>query len=143
MIVSRGSFLRACCAGLIGGCLPRWAIAGGGGSGVAAGVPAAQGAARFSPHVGSVFTVVETGHTLRLRDVTESTISPGVEQFALHFSGSADAPLEHGLYTFHYGSRTSIDMFITPVGAATGTPIYEACFSRIVQAKEQSWQTSS
>lgn len=143
MIVSRGSFLRACCAGLIGGCLPQWAIAGDSVSGVAAGAPAVEGAARFTPHVGSVFTVVETGHRLRLQGVTESTVSPGVEQFALHFSGSADAPLEHGVYTFHYGSRKSIDMFITPVGAATRAPIYEACFSRFVQAKEQSCQTST
>jgi hypothetical protein len=148
VIVSRGSFLRACSSALIGGWLPRWSIAGDRGSAPAASAPpksapTEDGAARFRPHVGSVFIVAETGHRLRLRDVTESSVSPELEQFALHFTASSDAPLTHGTYAFLHTALGRIEMFITPIGAPRDGSVYQACFSRIVHAEEEPWQISS
>jgi hypothetical protein len=70
-------------------------------------------------------------------------VSANVEQYALNFSGSAQAPLTHGLYTFHHESLGAVHMFITPVGAPGGTPTYQACFSRLVRAETQPCPISS
>jgi hypothetical protein len=138
VIVSRGSFLRVCGAALVGASLPQWS------PGTKPPAPAlstslGEGAASFSPHVGSLFTIEETGQRLQLRDVAESAISPGIEQFALHFTAPAETSIMHGTYTFRHAALGRIEMFITPVGAPAHGPLYQACFSRIVRAKEESW----
>lgn len=155
MIVSRGSFLRVCGAALVGVSLPRWSRAAA--PPAPAPVPAPDpasafgaplGAARFSPHVGSLFTIEETGQRVRLTDVAESTVSPGIEQFALHFTAARQpraaavtAPSEpsipHGTYAFRHPALGRMKMFITPVGAPADGPVYQACFSRI-RGKEES-----
>lgn len=125
MIVSRAVFLRLFGAAAVGAALPRW-------------TSPPEGAARFRPHIGSVFTVTggEAKHqVVSLTNVAETTVSPGIEQYALNFSGSPRTPLAHGLYTLHHASLAAIDMFITPVGAPAGAPTYQACFSRILRTE--------
>ena len=153
MIVSRGSFLRVCGAALVGAALPRWSVAAASPDPApSAGTPLRDGAARFSPHVGSVFTIEETGQRVRLKDVAESTASPGIEQFALHFTAArrsrvaVTAPSEpsipHGTYTFRHPALGRTEMYITPVGAPADGPLYQACFSRI-RAKDETCRTNS
>jgi len=137
VIVSRGSFLRVCGAALVGASLPRWSLAAASlAPAPAPGAPLGEGAARFSPHVGSVFTIDETGQRLRLRDVAESAVSPGIEQFALHFTAPAEPSIPHGTYAFRHPVLGRMEMFITPVGAPADGPLYQACFSRI-RAKDE------
>ncbi len=146
MIVSRAVFVRLCGAALVGGVLPRWALPGDGAAPLLA-AAASNGAARFRPHIGSLFTIVDAAvharQQVRLTDIVETMVSVNVEQYALNFSGSAQAPLTHGLYTFHHESLGAVQMFITPVGAPAGTPTYQACFSRLVRTETQPCPISS
>jgi hypothetical protein len=135
VIVSRTAFLKLCGAALVGGSVPRWALPDDSVAASPGPASAASGAARFSPHVGSLFILEDTGQRLRLRDVAESAVSPGIEQFALHFTSTGPA-ITHGTYAFRHPALGRVEMFITPVGAPAHGPVYQACFSRIVRARE-------
>jgi hypothetical protein len=134
VIVSRSAFLRVCGAALVGSSLPRWAFAG---SSASAG-GAETGAAGFRPHLGSFFTVAGTGQQLRLSTITESSVSPNVDQYALNFTAPAGSSIREGIYTLRHSALGPIEMFIAPVGAPGPLTTWQACFSRIVAAKEPS-----
>ena len=92
-------------------------------------------AERFSPHVGTDFTVrLETGASLdvELKEVTENAAVPG--QYSLIFhdpQATVEAHLPQAVYSFAHDQLGEIDIFIVPVGPDTsGTGIlYEAVFS--------------
>ncbi len=143
MIVSRSAFLRVCGAAVVGGALPQWAFARGREGVGACAAPSDAGAARFRPHVGSLFTVDGTGQHLRLNAITESSVSPNVEQYALNFSAPAGSSIPDGIYALRHAELGSLEMFIAPVGAPGPLTTWQACFSRIVAAKEQPCRINS
>lgn len=143
MRVSRGAFLKACGALVLGRAA---------GSFSALTTPAfaahaptcsratlrleSASAARFRPHLYSRFTVYTSAGArvpVILSQVVEQPLTPGVEQFSLAFHAPPGAPVLHGTTAFRHDALGEFELFIAPVGAASAQrTMYEACFSRFV-----------
>ena len=131
MKISRAGFLKACGAAIIGASLPGWRLFE---TYAAAWSPAGPetSASLFHPHVGTTFAIDGVSQRVRLAEVIEQPLHEHIEQFSLLFHAPAADSTAHGTYTFRHAALGKIDMFITPVGAPSGTIVYQACFSRFL-----------
>jgi hypothetical protein len=96
-------------------------------------------AALFQPYLDTTFAARSSDGTrlpLVLARVTEQPITPNVEQFSLSFHARAGTRLPSGTHAFQHPALGAFDLFISPVGASAERTVYEACFSRHVNAKQ-------
>jgi hypothetical protein len=94
-------------------------------------------AAGFRAHLDTAFLLDRGADRLPLRlvEVSEGRPGGGFVRFSLLFHGPGDAPLAQGSYAFQHDALGSLDMFIVPViGSTAERMVYEACFSRRVEA---------
>ena len=134
MKVSRGGFLTACGAALVGAGLDTSSFV----ADAAIDVCSAR-AADFRPHLNTAFDVrAATDPNLWRRLVLTNIVErsePQVEQFAVVFEDAAPTPLTDGIYQFQHSRLGRFDLFIASVGRRDGRRrLCEACFSRHVQA---------
>jgi len=128
--ISRGGFLKACGAAIIGGSLPEWRLFARGVAPMPAG--GERSASFFRRYLGTSFTIDGADGRVRLAEIVEQPLHGHIEQFSLLFHADASSPAAHGTCTFRHAALGSLDMFITPVGAPSGTTVYQACFSRML-----------
>jgi hypothetical protein len=97
-------------------------------------------AAQFRPHVNSAFSVRPAQGArlpLVLASVIEHSIDNRVQQFSLMFDAPAGAALPDGTHAFQHPALGDFDLFVVPVGGSNAhRTVYEACFSRHVEATE-------
>jgi hypothetical protein len=127
----------------VGTSLPRWSSVHPSASAATTAANPGSMAARYRDHVGTTFTIDEVSHRVRLTSVVESPLHPEIEQFSLLFAGPAGDAIPHGIYTFRHAALGRLEMFITPVGAPSAAPVYQACFSRHLQPKDLLCRISS
>ena len=130
MLVSRAAFLRLLGGAVVGLRIDPLAYA----SGVSL---EAVDASQFQPYVGDTFTVCHAGGSVRTRvrlvKVVEPPRTRNVAQFNLVFHGQAGEPFADGIHELSHPSLGSLSIFISPIGAAGGPRVYQACFSRYVR----------
>jgi hypothetical protein len=155
--VTRGSFLKACGAALLGqraGASP-WLAAAGGEAPFVVAVPGPDvglhdpSAAMFRSHLNTSFRVrvrQDAHRHLILARVADGPACKDIEQFSLLFHGPADADLLHGTYAVRHPELGAFDLFIAPIGVPDRRrSVYEACFSRLVRSggEHRACQTNS
>lgn len=94
-------------------------------------------AARFSPHVGTPFTVevqsapgVPHAVTLWLDAVeADRARADAVTAFSLIFSGSNGFLLQQGTYTMRHARLPELAIFLVPVERTATQHRYQACFN--------------
>ncbi len=87
----------------------------------------------FSEQVGTSFSVSQGSAepiTLELYEVTESSTSPALEQFALFFRGPVSPVMPQSTMRLEHATLGALDLFLVPIGPDDKGMRYQAVFSR-------------
>jgi len=145
--VSRKAFLKLCGSALVGAGMDARVLAAsevllsGTADRVTSGAFQLRDAtpALFRPHVQSTFRLSSDTAPMRLMlaEVAERPVSKRVEQFSLIFHAPRGAAVADGTHTLHHSTLGTFDLFIVRVGAGKRRTVYQACFSRIADRRQE------
>jgi len=89
--------------------------------------------ADFAEQVGSTFSITVDGGAVvaaELLAVTDGTVSPDTEQFALHFRLPADVAPVQRMYEVTHDVLGPVPLFLVPIGRDAAGLYLEAAFNR-------------
>jgi hypothetical protein len=140
MKVTRGVFLAACGAGLLGTVMDAGALEGA--TADTAGVVPHARPDDLRSQVGTTFQLEATdgSQPVILAEVRDRSVEWRIEQCSALFRGDAAAALSDGTYAFHHPALGRFQLFVValgPGGMHAPHVYYEACISRFRSFEER------